>query len=197
MGSTHVLRSISFPMISRGGFTVRAFGNWLNTGMADGNLCWENLTIPLLFKGQSMNPWAKLLSLRSRLLPGMWTRILRTWSIRGHGRTYPTSTEVSWVEVSITNQNTPVLELSHVQLSHVQLFVTPWTERSPPGSSVHGILQARILEWVASSSFRGSSRPRDQTHIFHVSCIGRRNLPLSHLGSPITTQIHGIPTRWS
>ena len=33
----------------------------------------------------------------------------------------------------------------------------------PPGSSVHGILQARTLEWVAISSFRGSSRPRDRT----------------------------------
>ena len=32
---------------------------------------------------------------------------------------------------------------------------------SPPGSSVHGILQARILEWVAISFSRGSSRPRD------------------------------------
>ena len=32
---------------------------------------------------------------------------------------------------------------------------------SPPGSSVHGILQARILEWVAVPSSRGSSRPRD------------------------------------
>ena len=31
---------------------------------------------------------------------------------------------------------------------------------SPPGSSVHGILQARILEWVATPSFRGSSQPR-------------------------------------
>ena len=40
----------------------------------------------------------------------------------------------------------------------------------PPGSSVHGILQARILEWVALSSSKGSSQPRDQTH---VSCIGR------------------------
>ena len=39
---------------------------------------------------------------------------------------------------------------------------------SPPGFSVHGILQARILEWVAISSFRGSSRPRDWTCI---SCI--------------------------
>ena len=34
---------------------------------------------------------------------------------------------------------------------------------SPPGSSVHGILQARILEWVAISFTRGSSGPRDQT----------------------------------
>ena len=34
---------------------------------------------------------------------------------------------------------------------------------SPPGSSVHGILQARILEWVAISFSRGSSQPRDQT----------------------------------
>ena len=33
---------------------------------------------------------------------------------------------------------------------------------SPPGSSVHGILQARILEWVALPSSRGSSQPRDQ-----------------------------------
>ena len=41
---------------------------------------------------------------------------------------------------------------------------------SPPGSSVHGISQARILEWVAISSCRGSSRPRDPTH---VSCTGR------------------------
>ena len=44
---------------------------------------------------------------------------------------------------------------------------------SPPGSSVHGILQARILESVAISSSRGSSQPRDQTHVSCVSCIGR------------------------
>ena len=36
---------------------------------------------------------------------------------------------------------------------------------SPPGSSVHAILQARILEWVAKSSSRVTSQPRDQTHI--------------------------------
>ena len=41
---------------------------------------------------------------------------------------------------------------------------------SPPGSSVHGISQASMLEWVTISSSRGSSQPRDRTH---VSCIGR------------------------
>jgi len=42
---------------------------------------------------------------------------------------------------------------------------------SPPVSSVHGILQARILEWVAIAFSRGSSSPRDQTQI---SCIAGR-----------------------
>ena len=48
---------------------------------------------------------------------------------------------------------------------------------SPLGSSVHGILQARILEWAAISSSRGSSQTRDWTHISYVSCIGRQ-MPL-------------------
>ena len=42
---------------------------------------------------------------------------------------------------------------------------------SPLGSSVHGILPARILEWVASSFIRGTSQPRDHTHNSFVSCI--------------------------
>ena len=48
------------------------------------------------------------------------------------------------------------------------------TDCSPPGSSVHGILQARILEWLAFSYSRGSS-PRDQTW---VSGIAGRFLPI-------------------
>ena len=44
---------------------------------------------------------------------------------------------------------------------------------SPPGSSIHGISQARILEWVAISSSNGSSQPRNQTHVSGVLCIGR------------------------
>ena len=58
-------------------------------------------------------------------------------------------------------------------------------DRSPPASSVYGIIQARILEWVSMPSFRVSSRPRDWTcvclHLFHCKWI---LYPLSHLGSP-------------
>ena len=40
---------------------------------------------------------------------------------------------------------------------------------SLPGSSIHGILQARILEWVAISFSRGSSQPRNQTQVSHIA----------------------------
>ena len=50
------------------------------------------------------------------------------------------------------------------------------TNCGPPGSSVHGILQARILEWVAVPSSRGSSRPRDRTQVSCISCFVRQVL---------------------
>ena len=56
------------------------------------------------------------------------------------------------------------------RFSQVWLFATVWTI-SLPGSSVHGVLQARILEWTAVSSSRGSSQP-----CASISCIGRRVL---------------------
>ena len=64
-----------------------------------------------------------------------------------------------------------------------------------PGSSDNGILQARILEWVAMSSSRGSFWPRDQTHVSYVSCIGRQGtLFKKHLrdfpGSPMVKIWH-------
>ena len=53
---------------------------------------------------------------------------------------------------------------------------------SLPGSSLHGILQARVQEWVAISFSRGSSQPRNRTQ---VSCIVSKTLyHLSHHGSP-------------
>ena len=57
-------------------------------------------------------------------------------------------------------------------LSRVRLFCVP-RHCSLPCFPVRGILQARVLEWVVLSFSRGSSQPRDQTH---VSCIGRRVL---------------------
>ena len=48
---------------------------------------------------------------------------------------------------------------------------------SLPGSSAHGIFQARILEWVGISYPRGSSQPKDRTCGSWVSCIGRDSLP--------------------
>ena len=57
---------------------------------------------------------------------------------------------------------------------------------SLPGSSVHGILQARIREWVAMPFSRRSFQPRDGTHVSYVSCIGRQSLyHQHHLGSPL------------
>ena len=60
------------------------------------------------------------------------------------------------------------------------------TDCSPPGSSVHGILRARILEWVAFPFSKGSSGPRDWTHASCVSCIaGRFFSQVSHQGNLI------------
>ena len=53
-------------------------------------------------------------------------------------------------------------------------------DSSPPGSPVPGILQARILEWVAMPSSRGSSQPRDRIQVSRIA--GR--FCLSHQGSP-------------
>ena len=56
-----------------------------------------------------------------------------------------------------------VLVVVVLSLTHVQLFATTWTIH------VHGILQARILEWVAVPFSGGSSQPRDWTQISHIA----------------------------
>ena len=61
---------------------------------------------------------------------------------------------------------------------------------SPPGSSVHGILQATVLEWVATPSSRRSFPPRDQIWVY-VYCICRRVFyHQRHLGSTILKQLN-------
>ena len=94
-----------------------------------------------------------------------------------------------------------VLELNGDQASStiVKVSVAQWClhlcnsmDCSPPGSSVHGILQERILEWAVFPLSRGSSQPRDRTQ---VSC--RQILyHLSHQGSPNNGKlIHHGPNR--
>ena len=68
-------------------------------------------------------------------------------------------------------------------LSHVLTLCDPM-DCSPPGLSIHGIFQARVLEWIAISFSRGSSWPRDRTRPCLPHC--RQTLyHLSHLGSPM------------
>ena len=64
-----------------------------------------------------------------------------------------------------------------------------------PGSSVHGIFQARIPEWVAISSSRGSSWLRDGTQISWISCAGRQIL--SHWATWEAPECTGIPSLWT
>ena len=97
-------------------------------------------------------------------------------------------------------------------LSCIRPFVTPWTVACqtplsplscgkvkvtqlcpticiPMDYTVHGILQARILEGVAFPSSRGSSQPRDWTRVSCVSCIAAESYLLSHLGSQLLMAI--------
>ena len=73
----------------------------------------------------------------------------------------------------------------HARSLQSSLILFDPIDYSPSGSSVLGILQARILEWVAMPSSRGSSQPRDQAH---VSCLLHwqvGSLPLVAPGKPI------------
>ena len=72
-------------------------------------------------------------------------------------------------------QTRPIESESESQFSRVQLC-------NPMDYTVHGILQARILEWVVVPISKGSSQPRDRTQVSHIA--GRFFTPLSHKGSP-------------
>ena len=68
------------------------------------------------------------------------------------------------------------LEATNLRPTHAKPFqlcpsLCDPMDGSPPASTVPGILQARVLEGVAMPSSRGSSRPRDRTHVSYVSCI--------------------------
>ena len=110
------------------------------------------------------------LSLRKRMGSRSWGRTGAGLSPRAPRRAAPLTLKFHLMCVCMhTCVQTWVWTCVHVRvcaqsLSRVPTLCNPmgW---SPPGSSVHEILQARVLEWVAMSSPRGSSRPRDRTQV--------------------------------
>ena len=84
---------------------------------------------------------------------------------------------------------TPVGCIAHVCVKSFQWCLTLCDpiDCSPSGSSVHGILQARRLEWVAMPSSRGSSRPRDRTHVSFITGGLFTTQPLRKPGKPLNT----------
>ena len=82
------------------------------------------------------------------------------------------------------NQDMEVIEMSINKSLQSCLTLCDPMNCSPPGSSVHRILHARILEWVAIPSSTGSSRPGDRIHVSYISCTGRQILLLKPLVSP-------------
>ena len=99
---------------------------------------------------------------------------MRETRVRSLGREDP----LDWFPVPCTNRKYISLHITcafRLQKVDVKVLVAQWCptacypmDCNPPGSSVHEVLQARILEWVASPFSRGSSQSSDRTQI---SCI--------------------------
>ena len=96
-------------------------------------------------------------------------------------------------EHSIHHTPTPISQgawksmcVAYMKVSVTQSCLTLWDpmDCSPLGSSVHGTLWARILEWVAIPLSRGSSQPRDTTWVSHIA---GKNLPSEPPGKPYKT----------
>ena len=97
----------------------------------------------------------------------------------GGAQTFKPSEALPWTHSGIWSLSTPemrplVEDQRRKKESEAQSSPTLCdpVDCSPPGFSVHGILQARIQEWVTISFSRGPSQPRDRTRVFHIG--GRR-----------------------
>ena len=104
------------------------------------------------------------------LSPTLLALLLHTWEMYKAGR--KTSSFTSSAFCPKSQKLDSFVIYSSLKVAQSCLTLCNPVDCSPPGSSVHGVLQARILEWVAISFSRGSSRPRDRTPVSHIA--GRR-----------------------
>ena len=83
-------------------------------------------------------------------------------------------------------------------LSCVWPFAAPGTVCSPPGSSVCGIFQAKLLQWIAISLSKGSFQPRDETQRSNPCRLHCQadSLPLIHLGNPTGNHNNTMQPNW-
>ena len=133
------------------------------------SLLWEPRTRPLGLKSWNRkSPWAIGL--------GPWSP-----------RIWPRGQEAISLDFGTLGWGADPYILAAAELLQSCLILCNPMDCSPPGSSVHGILQAKILDWVAISSSWGSSWPRDLTCVSYSSWIADRFFTTEPLRKPWTS----------
>ena len=121
--------------------------------------------------------WFQVSALEWKLLPKGWLLVFFVNKILALHSNSHSLTYYIWLLSSSTELNHFQRDLISYKLKESEVAQSCRTpcdpmDCSPPGSSIHGFFQARILEWVAISFYRRSSRPRDWTGVSHI--VGRR-----------------------
>ena len=139
-------------------------------------VCYQRVQATLSYKWDYRVAWAKGPSRHFLVLTSLHKAPLQ--SLR-EARLLPSCIQFgTWLVVP----RLPVIPLAKSLQSG--LFCNP-IDCSPPGSSVHGILQARIQKWVAISSSRGSSRPGDRTCVSYLLHWQAGSLLVAPYGKPV------------